>query len=144
MEVIITPDAIELDPEGGRVGYYPYYIDQHWNEQAEDRLIVMQKIVAQWADELARAKDGQKLYLPYSLDDQDVECFEAAVLGNEVKLRCVEVNWNGYDMDLEDLKDFITHPHELWSARAELFAIYPKHDFIKALNSAELSDDPSN
>lgn len=82
--------------------------------------------------------------LPYSPNDQEVECFEAVLQGDEVTLRCVEVNWNGYDMDLEDLKDFITHHHELWSARAELFAIYPKHDFIAALSSAELSDDPSN
>jgi hypothetical protein len=141
MRVIITADAIELDPDGGRVGYYPYYIDQHWNEQAEERLVVMQKIVAQWADELTRAKDGQKLYLPYSLDDQDVECFEAQVHGNDVKLRCVEVNWNGYSMALDD---FITHPHELWSARAELFATYPKQDFIDALSSAELCDEPPN
>jgi hypothetical protein len=65
MKVIITPDLIELDPDGGRVAYYPYYIDQHWNDQAEDRLVVMQKIVAQWANELAHAKDDQKLYLPY-------------------------------------------------------------------------------
>jgi hypothetical protein len=144
MRVIITADAIELDPDGGRVGYYPYYIDQHWNEQAEERLVVMQKIVAQWADELTRAKDGQKLYLPYSLNDQDVECFEAQVHGNDVKLRCVEVNWNGYSMALGDLNDFITHPHELWSARAELFATYPKQDFIDALSSAELCDEPPN
>lgn len=60
MKVTITPDAIELDPHGGRVAYYPYYIDQHWNDQAEDRLVVMQKIVAQWANEIAHAKDDQK------------------------------------------------------------------------------------
>lgn len=66
-----------LTLNGGRVPYYPYYIDRHWNEDAQDRLSMMQKIVSQWADELDRAKDGQKLFLPYSLNDQEVECFEA-------------------------------------------------------------------
>jgi hypothetical protein len=143
MTVTITEEAIDID--GGQVRYYPYYIDQHWNEQAEDRLVVMRKIVAQWADELARAKDGQKLYLPYSLDDQEVECFEAQLQGNEITLRCVEIHWNGYSMVLDEIGDFITYsPHEFWNERPELFGKYSKHHLIQALRNAEISDDRSS
>lgn len=140
MKVTITEEAIEIN--GGRVRYYPYYIDQHWNEQADDRLVTMRKIVTQWADALARAKDRQKLYLPYSLNDQEIECFEAVTEGDEVTLRCVEVHWSGYSMVLDELGEFMTYcPHEFLSERPDLFGRYPKRDLIEALRRAELSDD---
>jgi hypothetical protein len=138
VKVKITRESIELGDRS--VPYYAYYFDQWWNDDAKDRLIVVKKVLSQWADALDNATEGQALYLPYSLDDQEVESFKAEVHGNEVTLRCVEVNWNGYSIALDDLSDFIYQTHELWNESPEIFGVYDKEDLIAALRDPELSD----
>jgi hypothetical protein len=134
MTVIITREKIEIDDEG--VSYYPYYFDQWWNTEAEDRLVVVKKVLAQWADGIAQSAENCTLYLPYSLNDEEIECFEARVHGDEVVFRCVGVNWNGYSVDLDDLGEFIAHPHELGSEKPENFGTYNKNALVDALRKA--------
>ena len=138
MRVRITREKIEID--GKSVSYYPYYFDQWWNEEAEDRLVVVKKVVARWADELDKAEEDRTLYLPYSLDDEAVECFQAQVRGEEVVFRCVEVKCNGYAIDLNGLGEFIVYPHELWSGRPEAFGTYNKPALVSALRNADAGD----
>jgi len=138
MNVQIDEGQIILDRQTLR--YNPYWIDIAAEEVSSNRLAVMQQVLAQWAEAVAGLnREGQTLFLPYSLDDEWTECFEARLQGNYVVLQCVQVAFNGYSVELNNLSQFMHRAPEIRMKYPENFGQYQQAELVSALRKASTS-----
>ena len=80
------------------------------------------------------------VFLPYSLDDESVECVEATRIGEEIVLRCVNVATNGYSLALDDLSDFMLSRQELVEFRyPAIFGQYDRQEIISSMRNRDHS-----
>jgi hypothetical protein len=138
MEVEIDYQRIRIGDQG--LVYYPYYFDI-WGEKEADKLNVLKSVLSQWASALKELRDGDApLYLPYSLDDETVNCIKATRKGKNIILRCVVVGANGYQLDLDDLASFMRSEQVVEEESPEIFGEYAANEIIKALQEARPID----
>lgn len=122
------------------IRYDPYYVDIVAEEQASNRSAIMQQVLAQWAEAVAGLnQEGQTLFLPYSLDDEWTECFEARLQGHHVVLWCVQVAFNGYSVELNNLSQFMHGAPEVRKKHPENFGQYQQAELVSALRKASTS-----
>ncbi len=135
MNVQVDEQLITLD--GQRLRYYPYYVDLAAREKGQDRINAVRSMLAQWASALANlSSEDQILFLPYSLDDEVVECLAAQLKGDQIILRCVEVVADGCLINLGNLHSFIHASHETWKQYPKALLQCPKEELVAALRSA--------
>jgi hypothetical protein len=111
---------IQIDEKSMRLGehrleYDAYYFDP--DEYAElSSGEVLREILRQWAAALAGLKDGQTIFLPFSLDDEWVECLKVTRHG-----------------------DRLTSTQQIRKETPEAFGEWDKEEFISALLNAKVT-----
>jgi hypothetical protein len=139
MNVQVDEQLITLD--GQRLRYDPYYVDLAAREKGRNRIDVVRSMLAQWASALANlSSEDQILFLPYSLDDELIECLAAQLKGDQIILRCVEVMAGGCMISLRDFHSFIHASHETWKEYPKALLQCPKEELVAALRSASAGD----
>lgn len=147
MKVIIGQEQICIGLDCVR--YYPFYF-RSWAEDERkvnsiNSMDVMKSVLQQWADTLAGMGIAyNKLFLPYSLDDETVECFMATTqsppitFSCDITLRCVVVEENGYSLDLSNLYKFMTTHKTIFEEFPSNFGVYDKDELVQGLSNAEI------
>ena len=148
MKVIIEQERICIGSDCVR--YYPFYFkswaeDHQRNAGSINSMDVMNTVLQQWADTLAGMGIAyNKLFLPYSLDDESIECFKATAKSPpithscNVTLRCVVVEGNGYSLDLSNLYKFMTTQQTVFEVYPSDFGVYDKDELVQGLSDAKI------
>jgi hypothetical protein len=81
-------------------------------------------MLAAWASRLDALRHDNVVYLPYSIDDEFIEAFEAAMTGEELSLTVVKLDCLGYVPGLDSRLDEIrTRQPVVVERRAERFLV---------------------
>lgn len=132
-------DRYRITLFGDSLRYDPYYLDLAAEEFKTDTAAILKGLMQQWAEALMNgAFEGKPIYLPYSLDDEWVECLEAQVEGERVVTKCVHVGVNGYAVDLFNLSQFATSVHKIDKEYPETFGVYRRSELVSALRNAKI------
>jgi hypothetical protein len=99
----------------------------------------LREILRQWAAALAGLEDGQTLFLPFSLDDEWVECLRVRRRGENIAYQHVWVSENGWALDVSDLSDFMSSAPEVWKESPETVGEVEKAEFISAVLNAKVA-----
>ncbi len=130
MEIQIDSKRLKIGEHS--VKYSAYYFDvEEYNDLSE--AAALKEILVQWAGALTNLDNGRALFLPFSLDDEWIECFKASQSGERITLKHVWVSEDGWSVDVSDLGEFMTSEHEIRKELPEVFGEYRKEDFILAL-----------
>ena len=79
---------------------------------------------AAWASRLDTLRHDNVVYLPYSIDDECIEAFEAALTGEGLSLTVVELDCLGYVPGVDSLvEEILTRPPVVVERRAERFLV---------------------
>src|SRR6185503_7704117 len=101
MKVEINSKQINIDDK--MLNYYTYYFGI-WDNPERDHLQVFKSVIKQWALALDNIKsESETLFLPYSLDDEVIECLKVTKQDEKIILQCITVDGNGYAVNLDDL-----------------------------------------
>lgn len=140
MRVQIKDEQIIIGEEV--LPFYGYYFAIEADRKDQPWLMVVKDVLSQWAAAIATLEDNQVAYLPYSLEDEWVECIETKRRGENIIFRCVDVAGNGYSLVLDDLKEFMLSRQKLDNFRdhPEMFGEYNRQEIISALKNAEIAD----
>ena len=136
---------IKIDERRLKIGEYPLEYDAYYFDADEyaglSNSEVLEGILAQWAEAISGSAGGRTLYLPFSFDDEYVECVEVDMADNKVGLRYVWVRENGYAVDVANLGAFLATSHEITSTSPNLpLGVYSKGEFISALLNPTVGD----
>ena len=133
-------DERTLKIEGHPLEYDAYYFDA--DEYAGlSNSEVLKVLLSQWAKAISESAAGQMLYLPFSFDDEYVECVEADVAGDKVSLRHVWVRENGYAVDVVNLSAFMATSHEINSMSPNRpLGVYGREELVSALLNPTVGD----
>jgi len=135
MEIQIDSKRLKIGEH--RVKYSAYYFDvEEYTDLSE--AAALKEILVQWAGALSNLDNGRTLFLPFSLDDEWIECFKASESGERITLKYVWVSEGGWSVDVSDLGEFMTSEHEIHKELPEVFGEYRKEDFILALLNARV------
>jgi hypothetical protein len=145
LEIVIERERIRIGPDS--VPYDSYFFGV-WDWKRRKGLLAGERpaseldlpaelrVIAQWADAIERLAPGQPpVYLPFGLYDESVEAFSAHLTGNNVVLRWVVVEVNGYAINLDNLLKFMYFDHRIEQHRKD-FGTYDRSDLIIGLRSA--------
>jgi hypothetical protein len=136
MEIQIDEKCMKIGEYSFRYDAYHFDADEYADLSSGEVLI---KILAQWAKALSDIRDGDTIFLPFSLDDEWVECFKVTQLGDRLNSKYVWVNENGYALDVSNLSDFMATTHEIWKESPEVFGEWDKEEFRSALLNAKVT-----
>ncbi len=133
----ITIDNKGFEIEGKRLVYDLYYFE---SDQYDGPTLAhsFAKVLVRWAEVLQRESVASSVLLPFALDDQWTECLKAVQIGRRIILKHVVAAVSGYQIDVDDLEDFMTSPQGLKSESSEIFGDYDKEEFIAALLNPKL------
>jgi hypothetical protein len=136
MDILIGERSMNLG--GHRLDYDAYYFgtDGYAGLTCGEAL---KEILRQWADALAGLGDGQTVFLPFSLDDEWVECLRVTQCGEDVAYQHVWVRVNGWALDVSDLSDFMSSAPEVWKESPETMGEVKKSEFITAVLDARVA-----
>jgi hypothetical protein len=141
---------IQIDNKNIRLGvhcfaYSAYYLDD--NAPGEFTSVdFLKKVLVQWKRSVTENLANECiLFLPFSLEDEYVECFKANLNGGQLSLTHVLVAENGYALPIQNLNEFILSSHEIREESDELFGPLSVQEFIDGLSAAlDPSRDASN
>ena len=103
MQIAIDDEKILFDSTP--LDYYPYYF-AIWDIEIDHRITV-KKVLAQWASALETLIAGSVVYLPFDLNDQVSKALKAELNGQDIVLTIIDVAYDGWALDLDDLSDFM-------------------------------------
>ena len=133
---MIEVDDRTLALAGRSFPYSAYYLDFKDVPNLTSRTS-LKIVLADWMTALIESLGTDRvLFLPYSLEDEWVECFKATLSGEMVSLTEVYVNENGWAVNILDLTGFILSPHSILKESSTPFATVPVQDLIDSLNVA--------
>ena len=134
----IQIDEKSLIIAGQRFPYDAYYFEAEEYEHLSCPAI-LKAILAQWAEALANSDDrNASLFLPFSFDDEEVDCFRARVDGDKVVLSYAQVWENGYALNVADLNEFMRSEYQILEESPEILGAFTKRELISALLNAEV------
>ncbi|MBX3265699.1 MAG: hypothetical protein KF831_03245 [Acidobacteria bacterium] len=133
----ITIDNKGFEIEGKRLVYDLYYFE---SDQYDGPTLAhsFAKVLVRWAEVLQRESVASGVLLPFALDDHYTECLKAVQIGRRIILKYVVAAVAGFQIDVEDIEDFMTSPQDLESESSEIFGDYDKEEFIAALLNPKL------
>jgi len=133
-------DESRLKIEEYSLEYDAYYFDVD-DYDGLSNSEVLKRLLSQWAESISESAAGRTLYLPFSLDDEYVECVEADVAGDKVGLRHIWVRENGYAVDVVNLGAFLATSYEIKSMSPNHpLGVYGKEELISALLNPTVGD----
>lgn len=136
MKICVDDTSIRFGDQA--LSYETYYLDNDTYANLSNAVIV-KNILSQWAIALSELHDeDRELYLPYSFDDEWVECFKVTKQGKRLIFEQVWVKENGWALDISDLKNFINSSHGIRKKFPAVFGTYDKDDIISSLLNAEV------
>lgn len=136
MEISITNTSIRFGDQV--LEYETYYLDNESYANLSNAAII-KKIIAQWVTAIKELNGTiREVYLPYSFDDEWVECFRVTSTDGKLIFRQVWVRENGWAVDISDLREFIRSTHDIRKMFPNAFGTYDKDEIIKALLNAEV------
>jgi hypothetical protein len=139
MKIVVDNKGFNID--GQRLIYDLYYFDSE-QYHAPTLAATFKKILVKWANVLRVSNaDIGPLFLLFAPDDQGTECLKAVQHENRVVLRHVWVAVSGYQIDFEQIEDFMTSTHIVKKEDPEELGNYDKDDFISALINAQVVDE---
>ena len=102
---------------------------------------VLKNMILVWAKVLKSLSENHRpLFLPFSYDDDWVDCLEATRHEDKLSVRRVRVLEPGWAFDFGHLEEFISSPHEIEEGSPEIFGEYDRNEIIDALLNAEVVD----
>lgn len=141
MDINITNSSIRF---GERVlEYETYYLDNESYANLSNAVII-KKIIEQWVEAINELNGTiRELYLPYSFDDEWVECFRVTSNGGRLIFQQLWVRENGWAVDISDLREFIRSPHGIRKMFPGVFGIYDKDEIVSSLSNAQIQEPPT-
>lgn len=138
--MVITVDNRGFAIDGRRLIFDLYYFDSEQYE-APTLAATFKMILTKWAEVLRTRNAGEgPLFLPFAPQDQWTECLMAVQRGDRVIIRDVRVAVSGYQIDVDNLEDFMSSAHVVKKEHPEEFGDYEKNEFISALIDAQVVD----
>lgn len=137
MKTLIRNKTIEIGEN--ILEYYPYYFQVWvWDEDKDYRLVV-KDVLKQFAELLRELGSTYSfLYLPYIPDDQGSWCLKATMQNEKVVFNPIEIKFDGYAMDFDNMKELMTSEHEFYEEKTEAFGVYERDQLIGSLLNAEV------
>lgn len=135
--------AVQFDDKriiifGDGLFYASYYFAIATEYTDLDYATVVKRVLEQWAYAIAVIPDNHTpVFLPFSFGDENAECFAATLKGDQIALRIVEVDVEGYSLNLFHLHDFMASSHKVLQQYPEDFGVYDKSELVEALKKAE-------
>jgi len=123
---------------GHSLSYSAYYFDVD-KYAALPSGEILKEIFVQWANALTNIGNGQSIFLPFSLDDEWVECLQVTQHGEKLTYQYVRVSENGWALDVTDLSEFMASAHHVRKVMPEIAGECEKSEFISALLNAKVS-----
>lgn len=137
---------VTIDNKGFSFGDQRFIYDLYFLNEDDKALAptmggTFKRIVLEWAEVLQTiTAENSPFFLPYGPDDECTECLEAVVLGDKIVFTDVRVAREGWTIDFNDLREFITSPQEIYEERMT-FPACDREEVISALTNADVVDD---
>jgi hypothetical protein len=133
---------IEVDDEkltlAGRSFSYSAYYFEFTDVPNLTSATALKLVLRQWKNVLMESLGtGRTLFLPYSLEDEWVECFRAILSGEMVSLTETHVDENGWAVRIDDLRNFMLSPHNILKESSTPCISLLTRELIEALSIAE-------
>jgi hypothetical protein len=95
----------------------------------------MVEIVLSWRSRLDfLIENGRAVYLPFSIDEETIEAFEAELRGSQVRLRVVRLDGIGYVHGHDPLMEAINRDRPVVFSRQSEFLTCDKASLLTALD----------
>jgi hypothetical protein len=136
MEIKIDNKAFSFGRN--RFTYNLYYFDSE-KYGAPTLGGVFKKVLIEWAHALENIS-GQNVsfFLPYAPDDQETECLKLSPLHERFVVERVTVKESGFNINIDNLEEFITAPHEIYAESAEVLGEFDRRELVSALRNAQI------
>lgn len=135
LEIIIERDRIRFGPDS--VLLSSYYFDI-WSDS--DGLETLGSVLKQWIPAIEYSLSSyQSVFLPYNLEDEEVEGFICMPEGRSMKLTVSQIWLNGYLVDLDNIEPITRGLYETIKIFPDSFGIYYVTDFIDGLKNLKIN-----
>lgn len=134
--MLIEVDDEKLTIAGRSFAYSAYYFEfRDVSDLTSAKALKL--VLGQWKKVLMESPGTDRiLFLPYSLEDEWVECFKATLSGEMVSLTETYVDENGWAVRIDDLRNFMLSPHDILQESSTPCASLPTRELIEALTIA--------
>jgi hypothetical protein len=134
--MLIEVDDEKLTIAGRSFSYSAYYFEFRDVSNLTSAK-ALRLVLAQWKNVLMESLGTDRiLFLPYSLEDEWVECFKATLSGEMVSLTETYVDENGWAVSIDDLRNFMLSPHNILKESSTPCASLAGRDLIESLTIA--------
>lgn len=136
---------VTIDNKGFTFGGQRFIFDLYFLNHGDKVLAptsggTFKNIVLEWVEVLRTVTtENSPFFLPYGPDDEWTDCLQAVVRDEKIVFTDVRVGREGWTISFNDLKEFITFPHEIFEVRTE-FPEYGRDEVISALIDAQVID----
>ena len=137
----VTYNARHLSIFGVALNFDPYYFALAGEVSGETYDHVLKRTLRQWAKalrDLARVDD--RIYFPFGLYDECVECVISERSGDLVDLRCGWTDECGYAIDLSRLDEYLHTPHRLVNTSPQSLGLFDLGALADALEQASQAE----
>lgn len=127
--------------EAQRLTYNLYYFGSDQFD-APTQGGVFKNLLIKWAKVVfAHNVTDDPLFFPYAPDDQWTECIKTIQHDNRLTLTNVKVDVSGYQIDMDNIEEFMTSSPRIFWESDELLGKVDKNEFISALLNSQVIDD---